>query len=285
MKIQISRGTARIKFITNRLNQFSTRSFCAQLERVDRLPVILDLRSVQFASPFGLVFLHSFIHRLVSLGAESVTVSTEGSFGNYLARMDFAKGFDGDPRMGFMPDLAHSSIRAQDLRHRLLEFRTFETANDDETEGITERIAGVIFEQRPDLRRLHEPIRLTLSEIIDNTQVHSGVPGGFLLAQTIAGRVYLALGDLGVGIPHRIRVPFPDLSDSECIGKALEEGISTRIGRGGMGLYELSGSVRAIHGARMAVRSGSGQVNVYPGRETPHDSCDVIGGTLVEVVF
>lgn len=252
-------GVRRVQFSCDRLNHNTTRVIDADWESLVGRSIQLDLRSIEFVEPFGLVYLYTFLNHLHDLGVVSISVRTEGNLMWYLGRMDFMNSFADDEWIDFEPDLAELQMERTDRTDRLLEFRTFAVANDDEVWEVAQQMAMIVRAQIPETSELGEQIHLSLVEVVSNIEVHSAVHGGVCVVQTIGDEVYMAFGDLGVGVPDKIRRLEPGMSDCECIEHALEPGITTRRGRGGRGLTDIRDEIREC-GTRFVIRSGSGEV-------------------------
>ena len=113
----------------------------------------------------------------------------------------------------FEPDLAELQMERTDRTDRLLEFRTFAVANDDEVWEVAQQMAMIVRAQIPETSELGEQIHLSLVEVISNIEVHSAVHGGVRVVHTIGDEVYMSFGDVGVGVPYKIRLLEPGMND------------------------------------------------------------------------
>jgi hypothetical protein len=79
------------------------------------------------------------------------------------------------------------------------------------------------------------------------------------------GITFVALGDVGDGIPATMRSRYHDLDDLAALQYALEPGVSSD-GGGGNGLYVARQMTERIAGGVMTVESGAGFLRVRSGR-------------------
>jgi hypothetical protein len=110
-------------------------------------------------------------------------------------------------------------------------------------------------------------------ELAENTVAHShqlsqgaGVVG-YYMAQRFSKRgfTFVAVGDVGDGIPATMRSRFADLDDLAAVQYALEPGVSSD-GGGGNGLHVARQMTELVQGGVMTVESGGGFVRVRSGR-------------------
>jgi hypothetical protein len=126
-------------------------------------------------------------------------------------------------------------------------------------------------------QRAFKRLASTVFEIAENTVAHSRrlTPDapvvGYYMAQRMPNRrlTFLALGDIGDGIPSTMRAGFPDLVDDlAALQYALEPGVSAS-GGGGNGLYVARQAAHDLPGGVMSVESGAAFLRVR------HDGSDV----------
>jgi len=243
----------------------------------------VDLSKIEFFEPFGLVYAYVVVRQLHADGAREVSVVLPtGDVGNYLDRIDFTRALLALPNTSLRNLM---SSNKNDRSDRLLEFESFTVSNDDEVEELASRMRRIITTQAPEARAIGEQIHMTLAELISNVEVHSDTREGVAVAQTINGRVHICIADAGVGIPSRIRSLDPTLRDAACIEEATKARVTTRLGRGGMGLTELRTEIRE-GGGRLSIRSGSGMVDFYrSGASASFDDLTPFRGTIVEACW
>ena len=79
------------------------------------------------------------------------------------------------------------------------------------------------------------------------------------------GVTFIAVGDVGDGIPATMRSRYAELEDVAALQYALEPGVSSD-GGGGNGLYVARQLTEMIDGGVMTVESGGGFLRVRAGR-------------------
>jgi anti-sigma regulatory factor (Ser/Thr protein kinase) len=255
-------------------------------------PVVLDLRNIAWVEPFGLVFLELYVRRLLSMDPASVEVKLPGgSIGTYVRGMHVDRRLGEIARVAVKPPWPLGIRLGGSSRHKLLELARHRLSDDTETERVALKLLDVVVhERRREFKHLTSRLQEALTEILDNVEVHSRVrreepAEAVVAAQTYRGRVVLAIGDRGIGIPARLRGHSgvsKEMDDVHVLEKAVEPGISSRIDRGGYGLYVLSEQVQQS-GGYLAIRSGTGHLEVHQGGEkTRRGSCHPVPGTIVE---
>lgn len=123
---------------------------------------------------------------------------------------------------------------------------------------------------------------------------HDGPRDWWVFSQAKDGHLYVALCDLGVGIPVTLPKTNPSLfsrlkaitgiepPDGECITAAIEDSRS-RTGKPerGKGLGDIIRAVSGIHGGRAVVFSNRGWYTLNDGKEASGNYRDSILGTLI----
>jgi hypothetical protein len=106
-------------------------------------------------------------------------------------------------------------------------------------------------------------------EIAENTAAHScrlrsgGTVVGYYMAQRMprVGRTFIALGDVGDGIPNTIRAKYAVGGDLEALQYALTPGVSGNDG-GGNGLGRARDVTETLPGGAMTIESGGALLRV-----------------------
>ena len=90
---------------------------------------------------------------------------------------------------------------------------------------------------------------------------------GYYMAQRMPnkGITFVAIGDVGDGIPATMRSRYADLDDLSALRYALEPGVSSD-GGGGNGLHVARRMTELIEGGVMTVESGGGFLRVRSGK-------------------
>lgn len=245
----------------------------------------VDLQKVEFIEPFGFVYLYWLIQDLLGRGATEILVVAPRSedVRNYVVRMHFPEAVD-DPRVSFYPDLQVRRVRERDLEDRLVEFRRFTVENDDRVRSHTADILETILTRGGPFSVETRILRTGLVELISNIEVHSETREGVLAVQRYGRMVRIALGDGGIGIPSALRSSVGSLEDDRMVLRALEPLVSSRPGRGGMGLPSIVEAVQENRGC-VAIRSGTAHVTVTHLGTIARNDCSQIQGTQVEILW
>lgn len=106
--------------------------------------------------------------------------------------------------------------------------------------------------------------RTCISELFNNISDHTDSGVGSIFCQWYPNekRLMLALADIGVGIPEKVRSVLPELTDEAALLKSFEDGFSTKSlpTNRGVGLHFLKQNVVERLGGSITVRSRSGAV-------------------------
>jgi anti-sigma regulatory factor (Ser/Thr protein kinase)/anti-anti-sigma regulatory factor len=138
-----------------------------------------------------------------------------------------------------------------------------------------------------------DTVRVCIEEIFHNIQDHSGVQMGCIFAQFFpkTSRLEIAISDFGFGIPHRIQTLKPELSDTDSLRLAIQEGFTTKtnVHNRGVGLTTLMRYVTIRNGGTVLIASGKAQLSAVLDQNetkitvrTKHVSYP---GTLVKVIL
>lgn len=248
----------------------------------------LNLGGVSWVDPFGLVYLDLYVRRLLEWEPELLEIIiSKNDVGNYLTRMSFAE------EVG-----RHESVRVRSptLWFRrgeigsLIELERLALGNDDEVDAAVQRLLEVVYSSRSHVAVAQEPLQQALTEILGNVEVHSRhstnqTAEAIVAAQAYRNGVKLAIGDAGIGIPTRLKrngAVAHSLDDIHALERALEPGVTTRIGRGGMGLTIVSQQVEE-DGGHLAIRSGRAHLVVLQKKRTRKGRCHALPGTIVQI--
>lgn len=245
--------------------------------------VLIDLERVTWAYPSGLLLVCGIIDQLLAAGVDSIEVTgpTSGDCRTYCSRMHLPRQFDGEP------------VRFRDIRYAvseaprsgLLEVRSVVVENDDQVIDRAEECLGIILTRRDDLKSRGEELFEALEELLSNVQVHSRRNTARVAVQSYMGKhVHLAVGDCGRGIPAALRNQREDNpTDAELVEWATQAHVSSRRGRGGMGLTRMRHLILDADGT-MQIRSGEGLFHLEGG-ETQVLDCPYYAGTIVNLRF
>lgn len=139
-------------------------------------------------------------------------------------------------------------------------------------------------------------VRVSLEEVLQNVNDHSGVGIGCTFAQHFPNRnrIQIAISDFGAGIPNVVRTKRPEVSDPAALRLACEEGFTTKsnVQNRGAGLPTLIRYVTQRNGGNVLIASCRGQLSAAPTPMGPNPykltKREVDGfypGTLVRVIL
>ncbi len=108
-------------------------------------------------------------------------------------------------------------------------------------------------------------IRTSIEEIFHNIRDHSGVGIGCVFAQHFPNmqNIELAISDFGLGIPAQVRTIIPDLSDTEALRKASEQGFTTKsnVRNRGAGITNITRYITQKNNGTVLISSGKAQLS------------------------
>ena len=255
---------------------------------------VIDLGSVNFIKPVGVVALLATLERLTSqlgkIGISKMTLKLpenlevqeylrlSGVFGVMRDLISF-----GDPQPeDVIPE--RPPVRPMvPCSHFGSEHDIDQLANQMEECFRTEPVYGSIF----------ETCHTAFSELATNVVNHAESEGGYVLAQQYNYRsgpkVEIAVADCGIGIQASLQKNHKHtsvLSDSDAIELAIKEGVSSLEDRHrGYGLYHVTGDVKKNNDREMTIRSGHGTMTLQ-GNGYIHKTNDlpIYSGTIVSVI-
>jgi len=278
-----------------RLNEDSFEALIAQvpgLEKEDEVTV--DLTTLQFVDPYGMVGLLELAHYLASRSTfPSLLPPASEDVVKYLERLDFFKfapGLYNLSRHWPVPSDRFFRKRESDV---LLEITPVEGSLDvhDIVVKVKRRAGRILSEHLNYDRDDIDKFLVAVSEVCQNIPEHSesagwiGIQKYFYEKRLGKNVVKIAVMDLGIGI--RKSLGRRGWSDKMAIEKALFEGVSRHkdLGRG-HGLTSVKGLVQAW-GGKIAIRSGTAKVGLFPNwaaerlkGELPH-----FPGTQISIVL
>lgn len=237
--------------------------FKYDLKEIKNREIVLDFSSVSFINPFGMLFLKVLFSTLsVRNQVKAIFKSTDVV--NYLVRMSFHNHFTLNENVTFIPSLDDISLRRNELSDRLIELTDYSVNNDDDVDRITEKITEIVAPKIEFYEDISDIFQTAISETLSNVEVHSGLKTATVCLQTYGNSIIIAIGDEGIGIKSGLKDLSKGLTDEEAIEKALEPLISSRSGRGGMGLTELSDKIKGRNDC-MGIRSKGGYILIENG--------------------
>lgn len=137
-------------------------------------------------------------------------------------------------------------------------------------------------------------LRSSIEEIFHNIRDHSGVDIGCVFAQHYPRNreIQIAISDFGQGIPTLVRTKIPEITDTDALRKACEEGFTTKcnVRNRGAGLTNLMRYITLRNNGTVLISSGNAQVsavrkNATSSKITAKISNGFYPGTLVRAIL
>lgn len=136
-------------------------------------------------------------------------------------------------------------------------------------------------------------VKSSLQELINNISDHTDFEEGCIFGQWYpkTNKILITVADFGVGIPQNVRKVTPDLTDSDCLVKAAEDGFSSKSlpTNRGAGLYLLLLNIVQRFNGAVTIRSGHGYAefvnqdgSIYV---TTNVECGYCVGTTIDIVL
>ena len=247
---------------------------------------VLDMNTVRFVKPYGVMALVIAIRRLSQRSSRPVFLNNiQGRIHSYLDRMDlFQVGSDWVQTS----DVLDEEWLRSDFTPNLLELTTITGPEDVETAVAR---AKRIFSRWLMIPNLGE-LCIVLSELCANIYQHSGDPLGCVLIQKYGpfrGRVTvnLAVGDLGRGIRGSLTSQHGEIGQEtvDYLREAMHGKTARQSGRGGLGLRRVE-QIAASSGGYLWLRSETAAI-LSRGPDQTQEKTNLISipGTQVAVAL
>ena len=237
-----------------RLSFDTVDGLCANIDTTESRPTI-DMSTVTFVEPFGMVYLLMFIRHFNKRGRFFRIVEPKSSRASqYLMTQRFWERCNADrgesiawgmanwTSFNDVVDITQEPYVADDVESKILDILAHE---------------GIVID-----RYL---VAETAAELVDNFRRHSvrGVGACALQYYPSLSRLHFAVGDHGVGIRHSLAqsprfVNIRNLSDDYAAMRAMVEGVSSRH-EGGMGFPTILQNIRDLKG-EFFLSTGRGSV-------------------------
>lgn len=136
-------------------------------------------------------------------------------------------------------------------------------------------------------------LRSSIEEIFHNIRDHSGVDIGCVFAQHYPRKneIQIAISDFGQGIPTLVRTKLPNISDTDALRKACQEGFTTKsnVRNRGAGLANLMRYITLRNNGTVLISSGKAQISAVQEKIgtkiTARTSDGFYPGTLVRAIL
>jgi anti-sigma regulatory factor (Ser/Thr protein kinase) len=237
--------------------------------------VVLNAEKVVWMSPCGTILLADFaMRRLIKSKRVQIRLSSHNETAKYIENSGLLK----ITRSTNIND----AIDANNIQLRLLK-----KMEPMVPESLSEFIATQANDVNDDEKYL---LRMWITELLTNANDHAKSDFGFWVCgryNPIDHNIRICVADSGIGIKQSLvdadKLP-RNIDDGKAIEKALEEGMTSRMGRtGGLGLKHISSYVKS-HGGSLTIMSGAARV--YLARKTKRiKKHERYQGTIVNVMF
>lgn len=237
--------------------------------------VVLNAEKVVWMSPCGTILLADFaMRRLIKSKRVQLRLPSHNETAKYIENSGLLK----ITRSTNIND----AIDANNIQLRLLK-----KMEPMVPESLSEFIATQANDVNDDEKYL---LRMWITELLTNANDHAKSDFGFWVCgryNPIDHNIRICVADSGIGIKQSLvdadKLP-KNIDDGKAIEKALEEGMTSRMGRtGGLGLKHISSYIKS-HGGSLTIMSGAARV--YLARKTKRiKKHERYQGTIVNVMF
>lgn len=253
-------------------NSRSVLGLCNRAIRRRDSQVTFDLSRTEFVTPFGVTVIAGTIVACIQKKKEVFYQKpTKSETEEWLSRISFSRFFQID------------EVAAQ-ARATSTELRQLRGLNPIYIEDLVN-----LLDNNMNLSRgVRDSIQLSLQELLTNVFDHSqSEVGCFVCAQytPIRRLIRLSVTDFGMGILASLKkvARYSEIKTSdEAITRAVEEGVSSRKGKAGLGLSHIRRFARVNQGT-MTVISADGKVNFYSKSIEKRPMPSRFNGTAIEL--
>ena len=253
-------------------NSKSVLRLCNRAIRRLDSEVTFDLSRAEFITPFGVTVIAAIITRCIEIGKNVLYRRPERvEVESWLSSITFSRLFQVD-------------ALSQAARESSIELRQLNRLNPIYVDDLV-ALLDHNMNLSPGVR---DSIKLSLQELLTNVFDHSHSDIGCFVCAQYTPRsqlIRLSVMDVGVGILHSLRKvkQYSGLANShEAITLAVEEGVSSRKGKAGLGLSHIRRFARVNQGT-LTVISGNGKVNFYSKSIEPRPMPSKFQGTAIEL--
>jgi hypothetical protein len=253
-------------------NSRSVLRLCNRAIRRRDSEVTFDLTRTEFITPFGVTAIAGTITKCIQLGKQVLYQRPrKNEVEEWLSSISFSRLFQIDQM-------------SQEIRATSTELRQLRRLNPIYIDDLVD-----LLDHNMNLSRgVRDSIKMSLQELLINVFDHSdsGI-GCFICAQFTprAQRIRLSVADFGIGIHDSLRKVRKYSKIKNChdaITLAVEEGVSSRKGQAGLGLWHIRRFAR-VNQATMTVISGDGKVNFYAKSIEKRPMPSKFNGTVIEL--
>lgn len=150
--------------------------------------------------------------------------------------------------------------------------------NEEDVTGVIRQAKRILESWYYDSKQVREVLDM-LTAVAENI-IHSHDTGYVMIQRYRNKGVVVAIADAGIGIrkslaPHLSEDKLKQFRGSEYIGHALEVGVTSRAGAGGLGLTQVLHRVRGWHG-QLSIRSETSRLDITPSNTKPYRYDDLV---------
>jgi anti-sigma regulatory factor (Ser/Thr protein kinase) len=237
--------------------------------------VVLNAEKVAWMSPCGTILLADFaMRRLIKSKRVQIRMPSHNETAKYIENSGLLK-------------ITRSTNINDAIDTNNIQLRLLKKMEPMVPESLSEFIATQANDVNDDEKYL---LRMWITELLTNANDHAKSDFGFWVCgryNPIDHNIRICVADSGIGIKQSLvdadKLP-RNIDDGKAIEKALEEGMTSRMGRtGGLGLKHISSYVKS-HGGSLTIMSGAARV--YLARKTKRiKTHERYQGTIVNVMF
>ena len=237
--------------------------------------VVLNAEKVVWMSPCGTILLADFaMRRLIKSKRVQIRLPSHNETAKYIENSGLLK-------------ITRSTNINDAIDTNNIQLRLLKKMEPMVPESLSEFIATQANDVNDDEKYL---LRMWITELLTNANDHAKSDFGFWVCgryNPIDHNIRICVADSGIGIKQSLvdaEKLHKNIDDGKAIEKALEEGMTSRMGRtGGLGLKHISSYVKS-HGGSLTIMSGAARV--YLARKTKRiKKHERYQGTIVNVMF
>lgn len=271
-----------ISFTVNTMYPFIDKAIDEQCD-AKCTKIYFDFSTLNFIEPVGIVVLSNLIqyfHKLdVKVLFRGHNISSKANI--YLDDVGF-----------FQHYIKKSVFNLNNLRTTAIPLEL--VANQDATKFLYFKLMPWISSQVGLSEDSLSAIRTSIEEIFHNIRDHSGAGIGCVFAQHFPrlNTIELAISDFGRGIPELVRTQIPNLSDTDALRRACEEGFTTKsnVRNRGAGLTNIMRYITQKNSGTVLISSGKAQIsavrsNLVEPKLTARAADGFYPGTLVRAIL
>lgn len=248
--------------------------------------ILLDFTKSTWITPYGMILVYALAYHLREIHPDHpLEVRFCPKIFEYLCRMHLPQKLQ--THLGVDVSPQPRKVKEQDRHDWLHELELIDLPDHYSADDAAERLFEIISANTQLEGEIQDIINIGLSELLDNIVSHSGVNQALIAAQSYSNCIRIGLGDLGIGIPARLRpVLGEEYEDKDLIQQSLNPKVTSRASGGETGLTDLRDSILGFvpRGALM-IRSNTGWLWFTKGEPTTGEAHLSLSGTLIALLL